>query len=84
MKRQKDIEDILREAIQMVFDAKQMLWKRCLLEGHCYGIEGLDKEPKDYCIYCGEPKPDYNWWDNKSIEESIMSKLEKITKKGNK
>ena len=29
--------------------------KRCLLFGCVYGIEHVDKKPKDHCIFCGEP-----------------------------
>lgn len=29
---------------------------RCKLQGCMYGIEGIDKEPKDYCIWCGRER----------------------------
>lgn len=29
---------------------------RCLVSGCQYGVEGLDKEPKERCIWCGEKR----------------------------
>lgn len=30
---------------------------RCKVQGCMYGIEGVDKEPKDECMWCGKPRP---------------------------
>ena len=30
---------------------------RCKISGCQYGIEGLDEEPKDKCIWCGRERP---------------------------
>lgn len=53
----------------MVVQAKSDVIKRCLIEGHCYGYPHIDKEPRDNCIYCGEPRHDPNIWD---IPEDIF------------
>jgi hypothetical protein len=31
------------------------VYLRCALEGCCYGIPQVDDEPRDFCMYCGEP-----------------------------
>lgn len=30
---------------------------RCAIEGCCFGFEGVDKEPREYCIWCGRERP---------------------------
>lgn len=49
---------ILKKAQELLLEAEAKIYKRCLLEGCRYGIEGVDKEPKDECIYCGELRRD--------------------------
>jgi hypothetical protein len=49
---------VLKRAKKFCLDAEAKVYKRCLLEGCRYGIEGVDKEPKDECIYCGELRRD--------------------------
>lgn len=44
----------LKNAKEFCLAAEAKVYKRCLLEGCRYGIEGIDKEPTDECIYCGE------------------------------
>ncbi|MCK9355150.1 MAG: hypothetical protein M0P59_13480 [Gallionella sp.] len=44
------------EWIRIYSDLEGKIRRRCLLEGCVFGYELIDKEPKDNCIYCGEPR----------------------------
>lgn len=35
----------------------QIMGMRCRVTGCQFGIEGLDKEPKEKCIWCGRERP---------------------------
>lgn len=53
----KQTEDIFKSAIKYGMTWQTKVYMRCVLEGCCYGNEFIDKEPKEYCIYCGEKNP---------------------------
>jgi hypothetical protein len=53
----KQTEDIFKNAIKYGMTWQAKVYMRCTLEGCCYGNEFIDKEPKEYCIYCGEKNP---------------------------
>lgn len=42
--------------LEIVREADNKVRKRCLYEGCRFGYEPTDKDPKDNCIYCGEPR----------------------------
>lgn len=54
-KKKITIEAALNVGIQAGLSWYTKLRMRCLIEGCRYGNEFEDKEPKDECIYCGEP-----------------------------
>lgn len=54
----------------------QQIQKRCLLEGCRYGIEHVDKKPKDYCIYCNEPRVPINDFYFASLDVGITKTKE--------
>lgn len=38
-------------------ELKRLIKTRCLLDGCRFGYELFDKKPKDFCVYCGSPRP---------------------------
>lgn len=48
----------------------QQIRYRCILNGCQYGVVGVDKEPKDKCIWCGE-KRNEGMFPNVSISNLI-------------
>ena len=57
--KKKDVMKIVDLAIRHMMETEQKLWKRCMLEGCVYGIKGVDKKPKNRCIYCGTRSQKY-------------------------
>jgi len=64
---------------------------RCRASGCQYGIEGIDKEPKDHCVWCGERRVVGHFYgisiadlleDRKRVKEMIVPKevLESISR----
>lgn len=47
------ITTVLNTSLESITDLTIKIQKRCLIEGCRFGIEYIDKTPKDSCIYCG-------------------------------
>lgn len=41
---------------QMINMLARNMALRCIMEGCRYGIEGIDQDPTDVCIWCGTPR----------------------------
>lgn len=56
---------------EIIITLNRKLRQRCLIFGCIYGVPGVDTEPKDKCIYCGEPVPDRTdyWGEGEAIAE---------------
>lgn len=55
--------------------------KRCILFGCVYGIEHVDKEPLDECMFCGEPRPDMiDYWLGEENTMNLSEEINKLTK----
>jgi hypothetical protein len=53
----KQTQDIFKCAIRFATTWQSKVYMRCAIEGCIYGNEFIDKEPREYCIYCGEKNP---------------------------
>lgn len=55
--REGKINELLEKAVEAGIKAglrwQGKVFLRCAIEGCRYGIEGVDKEPRDNCMYCG-------------------------------
>jgi len=54
----KKIDKLLFKAVEAGIECglrwQSKVWLRCAIEGCRYGFEGIDKQPRDVCMYCGE------------------------------
>jgi len=75
-------ENLLEYATNKYLELNNKIWKRCALEGCRYGYKGIDKEPMDNCMYCGEPRKYFDTDCKKivSIQKSLRSLRPKLLK----
>ena len=67
----KQTQDIFQSAIKYGMTWQAKVYMRCALEGCCYGNEFTDKEPQEYCIYCGEKNTQiFDTWLKKHFKRS--------------
>lgn len=59
----KEVFNIFKATVRFGMTWQTKVYMRCALEGCVYGNEFIDKEPREYCIYCGEKNPQIfdNW-----------------------
>jgi len=54
----KQVDKLLVKAVEAGIKAglhwESKVWLRCTVEGCRYGVEGVDKESGDVCMYCGD------------------------------
>ncbi|MDD5016411.1 MAG: hypothetical protein PHW73_15205 [Atribacterota bacterium] len=50
----KVVKEVARQAIEMGMEWQRKVYLRCAIEGCVYGVKGVNKEPRDHCMYCGK------------------------------
>lgn len=69
-----DYMSIIKTATKWISRADSKVRQRCLIEGCRYGIGLPKEEPQDKCIYCGEPRPNYEDFKMTSLVKSLLKK----------
>lgn len=72
-------EGIVKTAVKHIQRSEAKVIKRCLLEGCRYGV-GLPTKvfnPQDRCIYCGQPRPEYEEEQLQSLTNLINKRCQK-------